>query len=64
MAAMTPSRTEPDLSFPLDHAVHVLRTGMSAALPEGERETLLRAMNRLGTGDLAAPAEATAAATA
>ncbi|WP_328540377.1 MarR family winged helix-turn-helix transcriptional regulator [Streptomyces sp. NBC_00344] len=34
MTAMTPTRTEPDLSFLLDHASHVLRTRMSAALAE------------------------------
>jgi MarR family transcriptional regulator, transcriptional regulator for hemolysin len=35
MTAMTPpTRTEPDLSFLLDHASHVLRTQMSAALAE------------------------------
>jgi MarR family transcriptional regulator, transcriptional regulator for hemolysin len=35
MTAMTPpNRTEPDLSFLLDHASHVLRTQMSAALAE------------------------------
>jgi len=31
---MAPDRTEPDLSFLLDHASHVLRTRMSAALAE------------------------------
>jgi len=31
---MTPTRTEPDLSFLLDHSSHVLRTQMSAALAE------------------------------
>jgi DNA-binding MarR family transcriptional regulator len=34
MTAMAPIRTEPDLSFLLDHASHVLRTRMSAALAE------------------------------
>jgi DNA-binding MarR family transcriptional regulator len=34
MTAMTPSRTEPDLSFLLDHTSHVLRSKMSAALAE------------------------------
>lgn len=34
MTAMTPTRTEPDLSFLLDHTSHVLRTQMSAALAE------------------------------
>ncbi|GAB2910727.1 MarR family winged helix-turn-helix transcriptional regulator [Streptomyces mayteni] len=35
MTAMTPqSRTEPDLSFLLDHTSHVLRTRMAAALAE------------------------------
>ncbi|MFD5099622.1 MarR family winged helix-turn-helix transcriptional regulator [Streptomyces albidochromogenes] len=34
MTAMTPARTEPDLSFLLDHTSHVLRTQMSAALAE------------------------------
>jgi len=34
MTAMAPSRTEPDLSFLLDHAGHVLRTRMAAALAE------------------------------
>ncbi|GAA4230603.1 DNA-binding MarR family transcriptional regulator [Streptosporangium album] len=34
MTAMAPSRTEPDLSFLLDHTGHVLRTRMSAALAE------------------------------
>ncbi|WP_042393943.1 MarR family winged helix-turn-helix transcriptional regulator [Streptacidiphilus carbonis] len=34
MTAMTPTRTEPDLSFLLDHSSHVLRTRMSAALAE------------------------------
>lgn len=31
---MSPARTEPDLSFLLDHTSHVLRTRMSAALAE------------------------------
>jgi len=31
---MAPDRTEPDLSFLLDHTSHVLRTRMSAALAE------------------------------
>ena len=31
---MAPSRTQPDLSFLLDHTSHVLRTQMSAALAE------------------------------
>lgn len=31
---MAPSRTEPDLSFLLDHTGHVLRTRMAAALAE------------------------------
>lgn len=31
---MTPTRTEPDLSYLLDHTSHVLRTRMSAALAE------------------------------
>ncbi|WP_066364334.1 MarR family winged helix-turn-helix transcriptional regulator [Herbidospora mongoliensis] len=31
---MAPSRTEPDLSFLLDHTSHVLRTRMAAALAE------------------------------
>ncbi len=31
---MTPVRTEPDLSFLLDHTSHVLRSKMSAALAE------------------------------
>lgn len=31
---MTPTRTEPDLSFLLDHTSYVLRTRMSAALAE------------------------------
>ncbi|MFE2166316.1 MarR family winged helix-turn-helix transcriptional regulator [Streptomyces sp. NPDC059447] len=34
MTAMAPTRTEPDLSFLLDHAGHVLRTRMAAALGE------------------------------
>ncbi|MGW0609366.1 MarR family winged helix-turn-helix transcriptional regulator [Streptomyces sp. NPDC002788] len=34
MTAMTPARTEPDLSFLLDHTSHVLRSKMSAALAE------------------------------
>ncbi|MEU7940900.1 MarR family winged helix-turn-helix transcriptional regulator [Microbispora bryophytorum] len=34
MTAMAPSRDEPDLSFLLDHAGHVLRTQMAAALAE------------------------------
>jgi MarR family transcriptional regulator for hemolysin len=34
MTAMAPGRTEPDLSFLLDHSSHVLRTRMSAALAE------------------------------
>ncbi|MEV0318427.1 MarR family winged helix-turn-helix transcriptional regulator [Streptomyces sp. NPDC050658] len=34
MTAMTPARTEPDLSFLLDHTSHVLRSQMSAALAE------------------------------
>lgn len=34
MTAMTPARTEPDLSFLLDHTSHVLRSRMSAALAE------------------------------
>ncbi|MER5885392.1 MarR family winged helix-turn-helix transcriptional regulator [Streptomyces sp. NPDC001941] len=32
MTAMAPARTEPDLSFLLDHTSHVLRTQMAAAL--------------------------------
>lgn len=32
MTAMAPTRTEPDLSYLLDHTGHVLRTRMSAAL--------------------------------
>lgn len=31
---MSPARTEPDLSYLLDHTSHVLRTRMSAALAE------------------------------
>ncbi|GII52561.1 MarR family transcriptional regulator [Planotetraspora thailandica] len=34
MTAMAPARTEPDLSYLLDHTSHVLRTRMSAALAE------------------------------
>ncbi|MEV4225035.1 MarR family winged helix-turn-helix transcriptional regulator [Nonomuraea sp. ATR24] len=34
MTAMAPGRTEPDLSFLLDHTSHVLRTRMAAALAE------------------------------
>ncbi|WP_033440259.1 MarR family winged helix-turn-helix transcriptional regulator [Saccharothrix sp. NRRL B-16314] len=34
MSAMAPARTESDLSFLLDHAGHVLRTRMAAALAE------------------------------
>ncbi|WP_345635862.1 MarR family winged helix-turn-helix transcriptional regulator [Rugosimonospora acidiphila] len=34
MTAMAPSRTSPDLSYLLDHASHVLRTRMAAALAE------------------------------
>ncbi|OAH13283.1 MarR family winged helix-turn-helix transcriptional regulator [Streptomyces jeddahensis] len=34
MTAMAPKRTEPDLSYLLDHTSHVLRTQMSAALAE------------------------------
>ncbi|MEE1751956.1 MarR family winged helix-turn-helix transcriptional regulator [Streptomyces sp. SP18CS02] len=34
MTATTPARTEPDLSFLLDHTSHVLRSKMSAALDE------------------------------
>ncbi|MFI6457404.1 MarR family winged helix-turn-helix transcriptional regulator [Streptosporangium amethystogenes] len=34
MTAMAPARTEPDLSFLLDHAGHALRTRMAAALAE------------------------------
>ncbi|MBC9728069.1 MarR family winged helix-turn-helix transcriptional regulator [Streptomyces sp. TRM68367] len=36
MTAMAPARTEPDLSFLLDHTSHVLRTRMAAALAEIE----------------------------
>ncbi|MFC9387168.1 MarR family winged helix-turn-helix transcriptional regulator [Streptomyces venezuelae] len=32
MTAMAPARTEPDLSYLLDHTSHVLRTRMTAAL--------------------------------
>ncbi|MER7951020.1 MarR family winged helix-turn-helix transcriptional regulator [Streptomyces sp. NPDC096079] len=32
MTAMTPTRTEPDLSYLLDHTSHTLRTHMAAAL--------------------------------
>ncbi|MBB4888543.1 MarR family winged helix-turn-helix transcriptional regulator [Streptomyces netropsis] len=32
MTAMAPARTEPDLSFLLDHTSHVLRTQMASAL--------------------------------
>ncbi|MFF3843360.1 MarR family winged helix-turn-helix transcriptional regulator [Streptomyces sp. NPDC001930] len=32
MTAMAPTRTEPDLSYLLDHTSHVLRTRMTAAL--------------------------------
>ncbi|MBH5334105.1 winged helix-turn-helix transcriptional regulator [Streptomyces pactum] len=32
MTAMAPARTQPDLSFLLDHTSHVLRTRMAAAL--------------------------------
>ncbi|MFJ9434344.1 MarR family winged helix-turn-helix transcriptional regulator [Streptomyces sp. NPDC101490] len=32
MTAMAPARTEPDLSYLLDHTSHVLRTRMAAAL--------------------------------
>ncbi|WP_369145566.1 MarR family winged helix-turn-helix transcriptional regulator [Streptomyces sp. R44] len=32
MTAMAPTRTEPDLSYLLDHTSHVLRTRMAAAL--------------------------------
>lgn len=32
MTALTPARTEPDLSYLLDHTSHVLRTQMAAAL--------------------------------
>ncbi|MYV64770.1 winged helix DNA-binding protein [Streptomyces sp. SID2131] len=34
MTSMAPVRTEPDLSYLLDHTSHVLRTRMSAALGE------------------------------
>ncbi|MFI6483532.1 MarR family winged helix-turn-helix transcriptional regulator [Nonomuraea sp. NPDC050663] len=34
MTAMAPARTEPDLSYLLDHTSHVLRTQMAAALAE------------------------------
>ncbi|MFJ4872559.1 MarR family winged helix-turn-helix transcriptional regulator [Streptomyces sp. NPDC088757] len=34
MTSMAPARTEPDLSYLLDHTSHVLRTRMSAALGE------------------------------
>lgn len=34
MTAMAPTRTEPDLSYLLDHTSHVLRTQMAAALAE------------------------------
>lgn len=34
MTAMAPTRTEPDLSYLLDHTSHVLRTRMAAALGE------------------------------
>ncbi|MBT2404104.1 MULTISPECIES: MarR family winged helix-turn-helix transcriptional regulator [unclassified Streptomyces] len=34
MTAMAPTRTQPDLSFLLDHTSHVLRTRMAAALGE------------------------------
>ncbi|MCG5214851.1 MarR family transcriptional regulator [Streptosporangium soli] len=34
MTALTPTRSEPDLSYLLDHTSHVLRTRMSAALAE------------------------------
>ncbi|MFF4778102.1 MarR family winged helix-turn-helix transcriptional regulator [Microtetraspora fusca] len=34
MTAMAPTRTEPDLSYLLDHTGHVLRTRMAAALAE------------------------------
>lgn len=34
MTAMAPARTEPDLSFLLDHTSHVLRTRMATALAE------------------------------
>ncbi len=34
MTAMAPSRTQPDVSYLLDHASHVLRTRIAAALAE------------------------------
>ena len=34
MTSMAPGRTQPDLSFLLDHTSHVLRTQMAAALAE------------------------------
>lgn len=34
MTALAPRRTDPDLSFLLDHTSHVLRTRMAAALAE------------------------------
>ncbi|MEW1903594.1 MULTISPECIES: MarR family winged helix-turn-helix transcriptional regulator [unclassified Streptomyces] len=34
MTSMAPARTEPDLSYLLDHTSHVLRTRMAAALGE------------------------------
>ncbi|WP_405135306.1 MarR family winged helix-turn-helix transcriptional regulator [Nocardia sp. NBC_01388] len=34
MTALAPARTEPDLSYLLDHTSHVLRTRMAAALAE------------------------------
>ncbi|MFJ9807904.1 MarR family winged helix-turn-helix transcriptional regulator [Streptomyces sp. NPDC101158] len=34
MTAMAPTRTEPDLSYLLDHSSHVLRTQMAARLGE------------------------------
>ncbi|MFD5323649.1 MarR family winged helix-turn-helix transcriptional regulator [Streptomyces sp. NPDC127092] len=34
MTAMAPARTEPDLSYLLDHTSHVLRTQMAARLAE------------------------------
>ncbi|MCX2184296.1 MarR family winged helix-turn-helix transcriptional regulator [Streptomyces sp. SKN60] len=34
MTAMAPTRTEPDLSYLLDHTSHVLRTQMAARLAE------------------------------
>ncbi|MCX4546142.1 MarR family transcriptional regulator [Streptomyces sp. NBC_01565] len=34
MTAMAPARTQPDLSFLLDHTSHALRTRMAAALGE------------------------------